>query len=190
MTVASEHASSVTAQVESFGLRRLGDIIAQVSVVIAATALMAIVALNGANVFGRYFLGKPIPWAEEAMLYLMMLIVFSAAAAVTWRRNHIGIDLLVNWLPPFWGRVATFATGLIAVLVLGLICYSSFEIVSTLYAFDQRSEALELPIWIPQSFITIGFAMMAFMIVLRFVCALTGQNPPAEEPLSELADIP
>ncbi len=73
--------------------------------------------------------------------------------------------------------MATFATGLVAVLVLGLICAGSFEIVSTLYAFDQRSEALELPVWIPQSFITIGFAMMAFMIVLRFVCALTGQNP-------------
>jgi TRAP-type C4-dicarboxylate transport system permease small subunit len=188
--MASDLATDASKPASPFGLRRFGDFIARLSVVIAAGALLVIVALNGANVFGRYFLGKPIPWAEEAMLYLMMLIVFSASAAVTWRRNHIGIDLFVEWLPPFWGRLATFLTGLVAVLVLGFVSYGSFEIVSTLYAFDQRSEAMDIPVWIPQGFLTVGFLLMALMLILRFACALLGETPPREDPLSELADQP
>jgi TRAP-type C4-dicarboxylate transport system permease small subunit len=186
----SDQALSTPAQAVPFGLRRLGDAVARACVVIAAIALLAIVAINGANVVGRYFFGAPISWAEEMMLFLMVLIVFSASAAVTWRRQHIGIDLLVEWLPPPLGRAATFMTGLIAILVLGLISYGSFEIVSTLYAFDQRSEALELPVWIPQSFLTIGFAMMALMLILRFACAVRGESAPQQAPLAELADQP
>jgi TRAP-type C4-dicarboxylate transport system permease small subunit len=174
----------------SFGLRRLGDAVAQLCVVVAAVALLVIVALNGANVVGRYFLGSPISWAEEVMLFLMVLIVFAASAAVTWRRQHIGIDLFVDWLPPVLKRAATFATGLVAVLVLGLITYGSFEIVSTLYGFDQRSDALELPVWIPQSFVTVGLALMAVMLILRFACAVSGDAPPRALPLGELADQP
>lgn len=188
--VTADHAPSAPTQASRFGLRRLGDTIAQACVVIAAVALLAIVAINGANVVGRYFFGSPISWAEEIMLFLMVLIVFAASAAVTWRRQHIGIDLFVEWLPPVWKRAATFATGLIAVLVLGLISYGSLEIVSTLYGFDQRSDALELPVWIPQSFVTIGLGLMAAMLILRFACAVLGEAIPREVPIAELADQP
>lgn len=34
-----------------------------------------------------------------------------------------------------------------------------------LYAFDQRSDALHLPVWIPQSFLTGGLALTAILIV-------------------------
>jgi TRAP-type C4-dicarboxylate transport system permease small subunit len=184
----SEHSPSAPMQAPSVGLRRLGDVVAHASVVIAAVALLAIVAINGANVVGRYFLGKPISWAEEVMLFLMILVVFAASAAVTWRRAHIGIDLFVDWLPPLWNRMAHFVAGLFAVLVLGMISYGSLEIVTTLYGFDQRSEALELPVWIPQSFLTVGFALMAIMLILRFACAALGETAPTEAPLAELAD--
>lgn len=189
-TVTVDHAPSAPAPASLFRLRRLGDVIAQACVVTAAVALLVIVAINGANVVGRYFFGAPISWAEEMMLFLMVLIVFAASAAVTWRRQHIGIDLFVEWLSPVWNRVATFMTGLIAVLVLGLISYGSLEIVSTLYGFDQRSDALELPVWIPQSFVTAGLALMALMLILRFVCAVLGETAPREAPLAELADQP
>ena len=173
MTVApTDNHSLVQQKPEQFVLRRLGDRLAQLCIFVAALALLAIVAINGANVVGRYFLGSPISWAEEMMLFLMVLIVFAGAATVTWRGAHIHIGILVDWLPPIWQRGVAFITGLLAVSVLLVICVVSFEIVSTLYAFDQRSEALELPVWIPQSFVTGGSALMAVMMILRFGCAL------------------
>jgi TRAP-type C4-dicarboxylate transport system permease small subunit len=169
---ATDHQNLVRPRPAQFMLRRLGDRMAHLCIVVAGIALLAIVAINGANVIGRYFLGSPISWAEELMLFLMVLIVFAGAAAVTWRGAHIRIEIFVDWLPPIWQRITAFVTGLLAVSVLLVISVVSFEIVSTLYAFDQRSDALELPVWIPQSFVTIGSALMAVMMILRFGCAL------------------
>lgn len=170
MTAATEHQSLADPQPVPFLLRRVGNRLAQICIIVAGIALLTIVAINGANVIGRYFLGSPISWAEELMLFLMVLVVFAGAATVTWRGAHIRIEIFVDWLPPRWRRAAAFVTGFLALSVLLVISVVSFEIVSTLYAFDQRSDALELPVWIPQSFVTIGSAMMAMMILLRFGC--------------------
>ena len=55
---------------------------------------------------------------------------------------------------------------------------------------DAHRDALELPVWIPQSFVTIGLALMAVMLILRFACAALGETAPSEVPLAELADQP
>ncbi len=79
MTVASEHASPLSvAQAEVPRLAPLSDVVRMLSVVIAAAALLAIVALNERQCLRTLLPRQADPWAEEAMLYLMMLIVFSA----------------------------------------------------------------------------------------------------------------
>ena len=52
---------------------RCGDFLAQFCLAIAAGALICIVAINGANVVARYLFGSPFSWAEELMLFLMIL---------------------------------------------------------------------------------------------------------------------
>jgi len=170
--VANDQQSLIHPQPAPIMLRRIGDRMAQLCVVVAGVALLTIVVVNGANVIGRYFLGAPISWAEELMLFLMVLVVFAGAATVTWRGAHIRIEIFVVWLPPSWRRAAAFVTGFLAISVLLVLSVVSFQVVSTLYAFDQRSDALELPVWIPQSSVTIGSALMAVMILLRFGCEI------------------
>ena len=68
----------------------------QFCLAIAAGALLCIVAINGANVVARYLFGTPFSWAEELMLFLMILSVFSGAIAITWRNLHIRIDTFVD----------------------------------------------------------------------------------------------
>ena len=51
----------------------LCDGIAHACLVIAALSLLCIVAINGANVVARYLFGSPFSWAEELMLFLMIL---------------------------------------------------------------------------------------------------------------------
>ena len=76
----------------------LCDGIAHACLVIAALSLLCIVAINGVNVVARYFFGSPFSWAEELMLFLMILGVFTGAVAVTWRNLHIRIDTIVDEL--------------------------------------------------------------------------------------------
>jgi len=154
---------------------RLGNGIALTCGRIGAVALAIIVAINGANVVGRYFFGQPLPWAEELMLYLMIFVVFVGTSVATWRGVHIGIDALVTRLPQAAQRVAHIAMSLLAIVILLTVARAGYSTVSLLYSFDQRSDALEAPMWIPQSFVVAGLVLSAALIALRFFV----RNKPA-----------
>src|ERR1700688_2606232 len=66
----------------------------------AGAMLIASVAINFANIIGRYFLSVSLSWAEEAMLFLMIGSVFLAAPPVGWLGRHIRMDVVVSLLPP------------------------------------------------------------------------------------------
>lgn len=151
---------------------RLCDGIAHACLVIAALSLLCIVAINGANVVARYFFGRAFSWAEELMLFLMILGVFSGAIAVTWRNLHIRIDTLVERLPPPIRRATMLVASLASIAILGVVMVASFRLVSLLQSMDQRSDALNAPSWLPQSFVTIGLGLMALMMLARIVVSL------------------
>ena len=157
-------------------VERLGDAVAAGCMGLAAVALGVIVAVNGANVIGRYFFGRPIAWAEELMLFLMIFIVFSGCAAVTWRQIHIRIDVVVSRFPERASRWTHWLVAAVSVLVMATIAWAGFAIVSLLYAFDQRSDALDVPMWIPQSFVAAGMALNAALLVLRVGADITAQR--------------
>lgn len=147
----------------------LCDGIAHACLVIAALSLLCIVAINGANVVARYFFGSPFSWAEELMLFLMILGVFTGAVAVTWRNLHIRIDTLIDRLPPTLRRVVSVIATLASIAILSIVMVASFRLVALLASMDQRSDALHAPSWIPQSFVTIGLGLMALMMLAKLV---------------------
>ena len=66
----------------------------------AGVLLMLSVALNFANIIGRYFFNVSITWAEEAMLFLMVGCVFLGNGVVAWSGRQIRMDVVVNAMPP------------------------------------------------------------------------------------------
>lgn len=147
----------------------IGNVIGVVAVRIAGVALLAIVAINGANVVGRYFFAAPIGWAEEAMLYLMILLVFTAIATVTWRGGHISIELVMDLMPARVRKTVRLLVSLLTIAVCLVVASSSYEVVSMLYAFDQRSDALEIPVWIPQGCVLVGLLLVGALTALRLL---------------------
>jgi TRAP-type C4-dicarboxylate transport system permease small subunit len=148
---------------------RIGEALAQVCVALAALSLISIVAINGVNVVARYLFGSPFSWAEELMLFLMIFGVFTGGIAVTWRNQHIRIDTIIERTPPLFERAARVFAGVASIVVLVTIMVASFNLVVLLESFDQRSDALHAPIWIPQSFVTVGLALMALAMAVKLV---------------------
>lgn len=147
--------------------RRVTSVTTRTLQVISTIILVVIVAINGVNVVGRYVFSSPISWGEEVMLYLMIVAVFLAVPAVTWDGAHLRMDLLGRALPPLARRVIETLTDLISLGVAGLFVYVSVPIVLQLFAFNQRSDAAEIPVAIPQSAIPIGFALVAIALIVR-----------------------
>jgi C4-dicarboxylate transporter DctQ subunit len=162
---------------------RIGDRLSQIFLGIAAAALLAIVAINGANVLARYLFISPFSWAEELMLFLMILSVFSGAIAVTWRNMHIRIDTFVDLASPGVRMIVLTIGAIVAIGAILVIAYASAHIVNVLHTLDQRSDALDLPSWIPQSFLTIGLAAIALLMGVRTVLML--MRPEQKRPLDD-----
>lgn len=161
---------------------RVGDAIARGCTALAAAALGVIVLINGANVVGRYFFNRPVAWAEEGMLYLMVLTVFAGSCAVTWRRQHIRIEVLTERLPRGGQLAALGVVTIVSVLALVAAAWGSYLAVSMLHMFDQRSDALEIPIWIPQGLVTLGLLLNALLFIARLVLDYRAPAAPGHSP--------
>ena len=156
----------------SSGLVRCMNGVSQTCLYFAGVTLVLIVIINGVNVFCRYVLFWALSWAEEAMIFLMIIGVFVGAITVTWERLHIRIDAFVSMLNGGARLFAEWLAVAITAAVLLPIGWVSWGVVTKLQRFDQRSDALDLPVWIPQ--VTIPFALLVIPVVMALVLLCRG----------------
>lgn len=159
--------------------RRVVQVTTRALQVVSTILLVAIVAINGVNVVGRYVFASPISWGEEVMLFLMIVGVFFATPSVTWDGAHIRMDLLAKALPRGVRRVLEAVADLVSLAVAGLMVYVGVPIVLRLLEFDQRSDAAEIPVFIPQSAIPIGFALVAIALIARELSGKAAEDAAA-----------
>ncbi|MHA7819856.1 MAG: TRAP transporter small permease [Erythrobacter sp.] len=93
---------------------------------IGAAGLIAMTAVIGWQVFGRFVLGSSPSWTEQTALVLMIWYVFLAAAAGVWERFHIRIEILEGRLEPASVRRLRIAIhAVIAIFGLVLLVYGA-----------------------------------------------------------------
>jgi TRAP-type C4-dicarboxylate transport system permease small subunit len=134
---------------------------------ILGVVLVLSVLLNFANVIGRKFLAAPIVGAEEVMSFLMITLVFLGSGVVAYDGTHINMEILIDRFPPrlrdtFKAFAQVVAIGIAATLVtLGV------PIVRHLQQFDERSQAANVPLFIPQAMVPIGLTLLALGSLAR-----------------------
>jgi len=149
-------------------LRSVGALIAVLRVV-AGVLLAASVAVNFANVIGRYFFGYSIYWAEEVMLFLMVGCVFLGNGVVAWSGRQIRMDVVVGMLPEKLRRGLDLFSDLVFIATTLTIMVWAWPVIVNLYQFDERSQSANIPIYIPQGLIPVGLAIMALLAAVRLV---------------------
>jgi C4-dicarboxylate transporter DctQ subunit len=150
-------------------IERLAGSFVRILALISAMFLTAAVTLNFANVIGRYLLRSPIVWAEEGISYCIIASVFCAVPVLGWKKRHMRMDVLVSLLPTKTHTTLDMVVDLsVAVLVL---TFASFvqPLLAELLSTFQRSEAMRIPMFIPYSLVTIGMALLGFLILLRVI---------------------
>jgi TRAP-type C4-dicarboxylate transport system permease small subunit len=135
-----------------------------------ALLVIATMVVVGYGVMMRYVFGIPQVWSDELVSFWLVAIVTLGAADVLRRGGHIRIDLVTDRLPARaqpWVEV----WGLISVLILSIVLtISGWEMVSFSWSVGMLSEGyLELPMWIPQSLVPIGFSLMAIAALHRLI---------------------
>jgi TRAP-type C4-dicarboxylate transport system permease small subunit len=150
-------------------LLRLVRALVAVIGVLSGVLLVASVALNFANVVGRYFFNASIPWAEEAMLFLMVGCVFLGNGVVAWSGRQIRMDVVVRMLPPKVREALDLFSELVFLITAVTIVNFAWPVIRDLAEFDQRSQAADFPLVIPQAMVPIGLSIMAFLVAVRLL---------------------
>jgi TRAP-type C4-dicarboxylate transport system permease small subunit len=139
----------------------------------AAVCLIASVAINFANIIGRYFFSISIPWAEEIMLFLMVGCVFTGCCAVAWEGRQIRMDVVLMMLPEKLRECVHVFSELVMLATAGAVTVFAWPVITQLAAFDERSQAANFPLYIPQAMLPIGYCLMGLLVAFRLVMRLS-----------------
>ncbi len=140
---------------------------------LSAIMLISSVAINFANIVGRYVFDASFTWAIEIILFLMVGAVFTGCCAVAWENRHIRMDVLLRILPPNIAAMLGLLSDLVLIATAIAVAVFAYPVISQLAAFDERSAAENFPMAIPQAMIPIGYSLMALLVAVRL---LTGRH--------------
>ncbi len=136
---------------------------------VAGICLLGSVAINFANIIGRYFFSISIPWAEEIMLFLMVGCVFTGCCAVAWEGRQIRMDVVVSMLPEKARQFLGLLSELVLIATAGAVTAFAWPVIQQLAEFDERSQAANFPLVVPQAMIPIGYTLMALLVAVRLM---------------------
>jgi TRAP-type C4-dicarboxylate transport system permease small subunit len=131
---------------------------------IGAIILLAI-AINFANIIGRYVFLAPLPWAEEVLVFLVIWGVCLGASAVTYDQRHLDMNLFSEAFPPKL-RLALEAFKLLAMIgFCSFIFVQACTIVALMARNGQVSITASIPMTIPYAAFVTGFGLMVLAAI-------------------------
>ena len=132
------------------------------------------IAINFANVLGRYLFLAPIIWAEEIMIYIMVWMVFVGSVLVTWDGHHLKMDFFSIMLPSPTKEIMNFLGAIAFVLACLFVLPQAHTVTNLMNDLDQRSVVAEIPMVLPHFALLLGFSIMFVAVVYRFRRLVTG----------------
>lgn len=143
---------------------------------------MVAVALNFITAVDRYVFKHSIVGSDEIQTFTMVWMTFVGAAAVSWRRQHLRMDVLVSRLP-YNIRSALYFIELVLILsLITVLAVQSFDYAAKMHLIDRRSDLAGLPMWIPHSALFFGFALIALVTLWRLIEFFGSRIEPEKHP--------
>lgn len=174
--------------------RSAADAIALASAHAAVLCLAALVALVSAEIvlalLNRFFKSLPpgIGIAWEYSSYLMG-IAFLLGSGLTLRAGmHVRVELLLRAGKGRSARVFEWMSAFIGLAFTALLAWSLFRFTLQSYMSSQVSGESLTPLWIPQSGLTLGAAVLFLQMLLRFVAVVLDE--PLEDKSLGIATLP
>lgn len=142
---------------------------------VAGLLLLAGVAINFANVIGRYVFGSAIFWAEEIMVFLLIWGVFVGAVAVAWRGGHLRMDLFSTRLETPWREVVNALTVIAFIGCCLFVAVQSWGVTMLFARSGQVSVTAGVPMTVAHGALLLGFVAMVIAVLVRLRAYFSGR---------------
>jgi TRAP-type C4-dicarboxylate transport system permease small subunit len=142
---------------------------------IISAAILISIAINFANIVGRYLFLSPVIWAEEVMVFIMVWCVFIGAIVVSWEGRHIKMDMMSS---RFRSPLKEIMNGVALagfIVCSAYVAWQSWKVTSMMLQLDQMSVVAEIPMVIPHLAVLLGFVAMPLALIGRLRYHLGGE---------------
>ncbi len=149
-------------------IRIISDWLAKIESAFLILLLSAMILIAFLQVILRNFFESSILWGDTLLRHLVLWVGFIGASLATRDDRHIKIDVLSRFLPERLKNVVQIITHLFA----SIICYFLFRASLTFIEFEKESGSTlfaNIPTWIFQSILVIGFGLIGFRFLLRAI---------------------
>ena len=134
---------------------------------LTAVLMLAGIAINFANVVGRYLFGYAIFWAEEIMIFLIVWCVFLGGVTVAFNGAHLRMDLLSARLPSPWKEAVNGIAAVALIVCCGFAAVQSWKVLRLLFDGGDVSITASVPMVIPHAALFFGLVLTALAVAVR-----------------------
>jgi len=112
---------------------------------LAAAMLLALTIVTCVDVFGREVLRAPVKGADELTVVFMAISVYAVFGSITWRENHVCVDLIdMIWPKPLTGA-RQIALNLVAAAFMAAVTWRVWVVAGRLTGDGEVTEYLRIP---------------------------------------------
>jgi TRAP-type C4-dicarboxylate transport system permease small subunit len=116
--------------------------------------------------FTRYVLNDSLAWTEEIARYGLMWVTFIGGIIVVRKNTHIGVEVLLHFLPRSAARYLLAAIDTTKLAFIGLLTYFGVQIVERMHW--QRMVIIDLPMSVVYAGIAFGCLGMLVREAMNF----------------------
>jgi TRAP-type C4-dicarboxylate transport system permease small subunit len=154
-------------------MKTRGDALTEVLEEVMGWTLAVMLLLVFGNVVLRYGFNSGIPISEELARYLFVGMTFMGAVVGLHRRQHLGLDMLVQRLPTWARRLAAIAGHLVMLLCCAVLFWGSLEQMKVNQV--NRSPAMDMPLSILYGGAAFAGLVMMLILLVALLRLLTGR---------------
>lgn len=163
-------------------LYRLGGGLAAFFIVAIVVVVLAQVCLNATDkvmaALGMGAIGLTIPSYAEFTGYFLAASTFLALAYTLRGGGHIRVTLAIGFMPRRLRRMAEALALAVAAIMTGFAAWHMILYVLESWSYgDMSSGMVPVPLWIPQSPLALGLAILTIALVDDLVEILRGRAP-------------
>ncbi|MCK5001828.1 MAG: TRAP transporter small permease [Gammaproteobacteria bacterium] len=136
--------------------------------------LAVMVVLAVAQIFFRNVFGEGVVWIDPLLRVLVLWVAIGGAVVATRNDNHIRIDFFTRYVSKKHIKYLQRSVYAFCIFVCSLISWHAVRFVQMDYEYETIAFA-NIPAWVTELIIPIGFFMIAFRYLLLFI------SPPEQD---------
>ena len=151
----------------------LDNVIARGEALILGVGVLLMAAVSIGNIFGRFFLGESLFFAEELNQFLIILITFIGIGYAARQGRHIRMSAIYDALPDAARKVLMVVIALVTAAAMFVLAWYSYLYVVSVYDTGRISASLRIPFYITQVWVPFGFVITGIQYVMTAIVNLT-----------------